>query len=175
MVEIESHWTATRRENQGIYPTVRRRDCLHAPPRFAIGRATAPCFAANVESQRSSMMYKRSRDGNKTVKVPANLAFDRARITGSPTSLASPYSKRQPAKTVKQWSPLSATKVSWPASSRPSARQVSRILTELSRKMKVIRKRVCSERYLDMSKCACSDEIMAANLLLDCRGPCKNG
>ncbi len=26
VVEIESHWTATRRENQGIYPTVRRRD-----------------------------------------------------------------------------------------------------------------------------------------------------
>ena len=26
MVEIESHWTATRREKQGIYPTVRRRD-----------------------------------------------------------------------------------------------------------------------------------------------------
>jgi hypothetical protein len=26
VVEIESHWTATRREKQGIYPTVRRRD-----------------------------------------------------------------------------------------------------------------------------------------------------
>ena len=26
VVEIESHWTASRRENQGIYPTVRRRD-----------------------------------------------------------------------------------------------------------------------------------------------------
>ena len=26
VVEIESHWTATRRENQGIHPTVRRRD-----------------------------------------------------------------------------------------------------------------------------------------------------
>jgi hypothetical protein len=26
VVEIESHWIATRRENQGIYPTVRRRD-----------------------------------------------------------------------------------------------------------------------------------------------------
>ena len=26
VVEIESHWTATRRENQGIFPTVRRRD-----------------------------------------------------------------------------------------------------------------------------------------------------
>jgi hypothetical protein len=26
VVEIESHWTATRREKQRIYPTVRRRD-----------------------------------------------------------------------------------------------------------------------------------------------------
>jgi len=26
VVEIESHWTATRREKQGIYPTVQRRD-----------------------------------------------------------------------------------------------------------------------------------------------------
>ncbi len=26
VVEIESHWTATRREKQGIHPTVRRRD-----------------------------------------------------------------------------------------------------------------------------------------------------
>jgi putative transposase len=26
VVEIESHWTATRRETQGIYPTVRRRE-----------------------------------------------------------------------------------------------------------------------------------------------------
>jgi len=26
VVEIESHWTATRREKQGIFPTVRRRD-----------------------------------------------------------------------------------------------------------------------------------------------------
>jgi len=26
VVEIESHWTATRREKQGVFPTVRRRD-----------------------------------------------------------------------------------------------------------------------------------------------------
>jgi len=26
VVEIESHWTAARREKQGIYPTIRRRD-----------------------------------------------------------------------------------------------------------------------------------------------------
>src|SRR5258708_24999790 len=31
VVEIESHWTATRRENQGIYPTVRRRDPASEP------------------------------------------------------------------------------------------------------------------------------------------------
>jgi hypothetical protein len=39
VVEIQSHWTATRHKNQGIYPTVRRH-CLRAPAhRFAIGRA----------------------------------------------------------------------------------------------------------------------------------------
>ena len=33
VVEIESHWTATRREAQGIYPIVRLRDpSLRAPP-----------------------------------------------------------------------------------------------------------------------------------------------
>jgi putative transposase len=30
-VEIESHWTATKREKQGIYPTVRRRDTAKKP------------------------------------------------------------------------------------------------------------------------------------------------
>jgi len=33
VVEIESHWTATRREKQAIYPTVRRRE--PASPPFA--------------------------------------------------------------------------------------------------------------------------------------------
>ncbi len=33
VVEIESHWTAARREKQGVYPTVRRRD--PASPPFA--------------------------------------------------------------------------------------------------------------------------------------------
>jgi len=34
--------------------------------------------------------------------------------------------------------------------------------------MRLIRNKGCSERYLDMSKFASSDEIMAANLLREC-------
>jgi hypothetical protein len=43
VVEIESHWTATRRENQGIYPTIQQPIQPKSPAlRFAIGRATPP-------------------------------------------------------------------------------------------------------------------------------------
>jgi hypothetical protein len=42
MVEIESHWTATRPENQGIYPTVRRRDPAYEPRPSLCDRTVHP-------------------------------------------------------------------------------------------------------------------------------------
>src|SRR5215472_8499610 len=111
------------------------------------------------------MMYKRSSDGKRMVRQPANLSSERARIFGSLTSLASPYSKRQFRNSTRQWSPFSASNVSCPAGSSTAARAVKRIFTDMSRKMRLIRNKGCSDRYLDMSKLASSDEIMAANLL----------
>src|SRR5215471_17873461 len=109
-------------------------------------------------------MYKRSLDGSKIVNAPANLVSTAARSSGSPTSRESPDSNRQPlGRRTKQWSPLGATKVSCPERSSETNLPVKRILMDLSRKMSVIRKRVCSSRYLDMSCIASADEIMAAN------------
>ncbi len=51
MVEIESHWTATRPESHGIYPSFGDATQPKSPAlRFAIGRAT-PHPAARVEER----------------------------------------------------------------------------------------------------------------------------
>src|SRR5262245_41791705 len=120
------------------------------------------------DRQRNSMMYKRSSDGKRIVRQPANLSSERARIFASLTSLASPYSKWQFRNSTRQWSPFSASNVSCPAGSSTAARAVKRIFTDMSRKIRLIRNKGCSDRYLDMSKLASSDEIMA-------RTSCENG
>jgi hypothetical protein len=77
------------------------------------------------KNQSISIKYKRSPLGKRIVKQPANLADAEARIFSSRTSRGSPYSKPQPTKTTKEWSPFGATKVSTPSGSSGTAVAVS--------------------------------------------------